>query len=535
MSDYRIIGPREDGYIAYEEGYYMGIMDKEHNVIISTEKHYRSIDVFMNGVAIVFYYDHKLEEGGWGMIDIQGNVVCECKYWYIKLLAGSLYLVQVTPGGKENLMWSDGKMVFKESYGSLYGYRNGYIIACNTIRKTKTTPTRYLKGLLHVRGEVLLPVEYDKIEWMKDYDDYLYIAREGHFGYVKALYGEHAGIEYDVELPDLWQGVEGTVCEGCIYTRGIQPGGKGCGRLFTRSFRDRSLKGHCEYRKTKLNEPSQAERKAIERWKLYLKLEDPFKEPRQLVKDFIEEILDGEINRLVDYDFRQLEGMKRYGDTHGYSYGIYQTDLVCAICTIIFNDIASKEVMFDKKYGNLILRPSPVIQEKMWGTQVGDWFFMLSRIPYGDKAPWVERIKPCADLCKTIGNIYLQPSYLSGYRNCNVFGRFLIDHMLNDLQNALVANKGSKAIMSTISGSKKFFEPYFGQQGWDLLMKRWLFDEVLMDYYGNPEPFTEDFSLCDQTPPKVYFKALDQCINLCHELIPNRSKRMVKQLKEKLH
>ena len=78
MSDYRIIGPREDGYIAYEEGYYMGIMDKEHNVIISTEKHYRSIDVFMNGVAIVFYYDHKLEEGGWGMIDIQGNVVCEC-------------------------------------------------------------------------------------------------------------------------------------------------------------------------------------------------------------------------------------------------------------------------------------------------------------------------------------------------------------------------------------------------------------------------------------------------------------------------
>ena len=32
MSDYQIIGPREDGYIAYEEGYYMGIMDKEHSI-----------------------------------------------------------------------------------------------------------------------------------------------------------------------------------------------------------------------------------------------------------------------------------------------------------------------------------------------------------------------------------------------------------------------------------------------------------------------------------------------------------------------
>ena len=190
--------------------------------------------------------------------------------------------------------------------------------------------------------------------------------------------------------------------------------------------------------------------------------------------------------------------------------------------------------MFDRKRGTLVLMPAPVIQEKLWGTQVGDWFFMLSRISYGDKAPWIERIKPCADLCKTIGNLYLQPRYLSGYRNCNVFGRFLIDHMLHDLHEELVLGKGSKQIKSVTSSTKQFFKPYYGTEGWDVLMKRWLFDEVLMDYYGNPEPFTEDFSLCDLTPPKVYFKALDQCINLCHELIPNRSKRMVQRLKEKL-
>ena len=535
MSDYHIIGPREDGYIVYEEGLFMGLMDNEGNIVISTDKHYRSIDVFINGVAIVYYYDHKPEEGGWGMIDIQGNEVCECKYWYIELLAGSLYRVQVTPGGKENLMWNGGKLIFKESYGSLYGYRHGYIIASNTMRKTKTTPTRYLKGLLHVRGDVLLPVEYDQIGWVKDRDDMLYTARKGYIGYVKALYGEHVGIELDVELPNMWFGVKGTVCEGCIYTRGIDYEGKGCGRLFTKSFRDRNLRGRCEYRKTKLNEPSQFERQAIERWKLFLRLEDPYKEPRQLVKDFIEEKLDGDINRLVNYDFGQLKDMERYGNTRGYAFTNYNTDLVRAIATVIFDDLAPKEVMFERKRGTLVLLPSPVIQEKMWGSQIGDWFFMLSRIPYGDKAPWVERVKPCADLCKIIGNLYLQPHYLSGYRNCNVFGRFLIDHMLHDLHEELVFGKGSKHIKSVTSGSKQFFAPYYGTEGWDVLMKRWLFDEVLMDYYGNPEPFTEDFSLCDLTPPKAYFKALDQCINLCHELIPERSKRMVQRLKEKLY
>lgn len=260
----------------------------------------------------------------------------------------------------------------------------------------------------------------------------------------------------------------------------------------------------------------------------------PLNEPRQLVKDFIAEHLNGDVDGLVNYDLTQLRDTIRYGDTRGYAFSIYQTDLVRAIATIVFDDIASKEVMFGKKRGTLVLKPSPVIQEKVWGTQVGDWFFMLSRIPCGDKAPWVERIKPCADLCKTIGNIYLQPACLSDYRNRNVFGRFLIDHMLVDLQNALVAGKGSKAIMSAISDSKKFFEPYCGAEGWKLLMKRWLFDEVLMDYYGNPEPFTDDFSLSDHTPPHVYFKALEQQINLCHELIPNRSKRMVERLKERL-
>ena len=534
MSDHHIIGPRDDGYILYEEGLYSGVMDTEGNIVVSTEKHYRTIYDFVNGVAIVYHYDRKPDEGGWGLVNEQGNEVCTCKYWYIKLLAGSLYLVQVTPGGKENLMWNDGKIIFKESYGSLYGYRNGYIIACNTIRKTKTTPTRYLKGLLHVRGEVLLPVEYDKIEWLEDYDDYLYIAREGHFGYVKALYGEHRGIEYDVELPDLWQGVEGAVCEGCIYTRGIQPGGKGCGRLFTRSFRDRSLKGHCEYRKTKLNEPSQAERQAIERWKLYLRLEDPFKEPRQLVKDFIAEHLNGDINGLVNYDFNQLRDIKRYGDTHGYAFTIHQTDLVRAIAAIIFDDIASKEVMFDKKRGTLTLQPSALITDTIWGNQVGDWFFMPAFFHCQDMKTMAQRINPCAALCKTIGNLYLQPHYMLGYRHSTVVGRFLIDHMLKDLHDTLVNNHGSKPMRLAVDGSKAFFEPYHGTSGWNLLVKRWMIEDVLIDYYGFPEPITDELNINKYTPKNDYLKVLEQSMRLCYELIPSRSKRMVQALKDKL-
>ena len=535
MSDYHIIGPREDGYIVYEEGLFMGLMDNERNVVISTERHYRSIYNFSNGVAIVYYYDRKPDEGGWGLVDEQGNEVCECKYWYIELLAGSLYRVQVTPGGKKNLMWNDGKLIFKESYGSLYGYRHGYIIASNTIRKTKTTPTRYLKGLLHVRGDVLLPVEYDQIEWVKDRDDMLYTARKGYIGYVKALYGEHVGIELDVELPNMWFGVKGTVCEGCIYTRGIDYEGKGCGRLFTKSFRDRNLRSRCEYRKTKLNEPSQFERQVIERWKLILRLEDPYKEPRQLVKDFIEEKLDGDINGLVNYDFGQLKDMERYGNTRGYSFTIYKTDLVRAIATVIFDDLAPKEVMFDKKWGTLVQDPSPIIPEILWGSQVGDWFYMPAFFHCKEPKALAQRIIPCASLCRTIGNLSWGPVTLFRSKIKSDIEPITIINSFAELHNTLAKGQEGQASGSNKKKKVTFFDPYYGKAGWDLLVRRLMVDSVLVDYYGNPNPFFDATPNYQLSAQNAYLKVLDQCINLCHELIPARSKRMVQRLKEKLY
>ena len=276
-----------------------------------------------------------------------------------------------------------------------------------------------------------------------------------------------------------------------------------------------------------------AERKAKERWQIILRLEDPFKEPRQLLKDFIDEHLEGDINGLINYDFSQIMGVKRYGDTQGYSC-YHNTNLVRAIATIAFDDIASKEVMFDKKYGTLALQPSALITDTIWGNQVGDWFFMPAFFHCKDLRELGQRIIPCAALCKTIGNLYLQPHYMLGYRHSTVVGRFLIDHMLKDLHDTLVNKSGSKSMKSAVSGSKSFFEPYQGTEGWNLLVKRWMIEDVLIDYYGFPEPITDELTINKYTPQSVYLRVLEQSMSLCYELIPNRSNRMVERLKEKL-
>jgi hypothetical protein len=280
-------------------------------------------------------------------------------------------------------------------------------------------------------------------------------------------------------------------------------------------------------------DPSIAERQAIAHWQLILKLEDPFYKSRQLVKDFINKHLNGNIDGLINYDLYKLKDVMYYGDTCG-AFTIYSTNLVRAIATIVFDDIASKEVMFDKKHGTLMLQPSALITDTIWGNQVGDWFYMPAFFRCHDMKALAQRIIPCATLCRTLGNLYIQPAYLTGYRHSTIVGRFLIDHMLHDLHDTLVNNKGSKSMNSTVNASKSFFEPYHGAKGWDLLVKRWMIEDVLIDYYGFPEPITDELTINKYTPQSVYLKVLEQSMSLCYELIPNRSKRMVERLKEKL-
>ena len=536
MYDREAIGQRPDGYTSFMEGLYEGLMDDNGNLVISPTLGYREIKEFIDGVAIGFRIDHKPDEGGWGLLNEKGEKITEFCYWFIELFAGrNLYIVNVTPGLRKNLMWNDGTLVFSNSFQTIYprSYRNGYVVVGNTIRKTKTTPTRYPKGLMHVSGEMLLPVEYDDIDWMEGYDDILCTKREGHIGYVRALYGEHIGIEIDVELPGMWMGVKGSVCEKCIYRRGIDDEGRGCGRLFTKSFRDRNLSGKCEYRKIKLDEPSLFERQAMERWRIIVRRNDPLREHRQLVNDFIKEYLDGDICRLAEYDMRQLKGISRYGETHGYAFDVYYTDLVRAIAAVAFQDIAKKEVMFDKKRGMLTLAPAPLIREDLWGNQIGDIFVMLSFFHHEDKASVNRRIVPCAKLCNTIGNLYIHPYSFEEYRHSHAHGRFLIDHTFADLHKALTGGTPSVQMKRAMAEAKEFFAPYQGEQGWQWLMEQWLTMD-LVDYYYNPEPFFEEVTLTTHMPASTYYRAVNHCIAMCHEIIPRRAEQMVERVKSKL-
>lgn len=96
------------------------------------------------------------KDGKWALVDEAGTPLTEYKYWFVEPWEEGYFRAMVT-GSKYDLLTSDGKEVFHTPIGFIGKIENGYVTIGKTIPKTKTSDTRYLYGLAHVSGVILIP------------------------------------------------------------------------------------------------------------------------------------------------------------------------------------------------------------------------------------------------------------------------------------------------------------------------------------------------------------------------------------------
>lgn len=96
------------------------------------------------------------KDGKWALVDEAGTPLTEYKYWFVEPWGEGYFRAMVT-GSKYDLLTPDGKEVFHTPIGFIGRIENGYVTIGKTIPRTKTSDTRYLYGLAHVSGVILLP------------------------------------------------------------------------------------------------------------------------------------------------------------------------------------------------------------------------------------------------------------------------------------------------------------------------------------------------------------------------------------------
>ena len=330
-----------------------------------------------------------------------------------------------------------------------------------------------------------------------------------------------------------YRGVEGTVCEGCIYDNGIQGKGEGCGRLFIKSFRERYLKGRCEYRKTDIAKPSFFEEmdqyhKKMEKEKVE-KACDTY--ALNKLKKFVAERLDGDIKKLKDFDFYTLREDTEFGDERVSVVGL-ESILVKSILTLAFADTYpdfTYESMDKHKY-----KPDTInITSTIFGINFEDYYKALET--YDAPAELCERVARFGKKVHTIGNIMVLPSGLNLMRNTKPLGRGYCDVFLVEFYKMMIgAKKCNMKMLDALNLKKKEVAAFRTEENFNHIVHELMLEDFL-DEEGKPKQvFQGLFSWEPGISRDTFIKAANEFLDFCEPFVDKRADRIIEKLEKVL-
>lgn len=495
---------------------------------------YNQVSEFVDGVAVA---THRNETGNltWGLIDKDNNPVSEFKYNYVERWGEGYYKCEI--GARKNILRNDGSEVLKVWFNDVFKVKKGLFIFSNTIRKTKEHPTLYMHGLASVNGDILVPPIFNRLMWHDEVVlDFFYaeIDKKPYLitksGSIIDPAGDHLPKPSEGEDNFEWNGPQKTVCDGCIFTDGINGKGEGCRKLQKEEFRNNVIKGSCDH--FKRNEQDLSRQEEREQYKEKQKKDEESKIADEyavnLLKDFIRDKLDGDILRLTSFDFHDLRDDKKYGNCGGYAFCPEKTSIMKAIMALAF-----KEVWPGISYNGL--------EHYDYEADMVNTYLMILGFPLGDNFKGLRNFRPDAALldrcwafyrlCHTIGNYAVWPGGLYLCREKLRRSQRYIDTYLQALQHAFLnPTKGNSDLVKAIHGKQMIYSIYEGKEGFAKMCRKLLLGDYI-DYMGNPiQMFYGVWSDQKDLTRENYFKAIEQYFDFCEEEIVKRSKLIAERL-----
>ena len=326
-----------------------------------------------------------------------------------------------------------------------------------------------------------------------------------------------------------YRGVKDTVCEKCIYAKGIKGNGEGCGRLFINSFRNRYLKGRCEYHKSSLRKHSLHEELAIYREKKAIETSEKTADTYalNLLKDFIAQKLDGNIDNLKTFDISTLRDEPKFGDSD-----INRAPIIRAIMALTFsNTWPNLSVHAIEEYEYWCSQINHF--QRLFGANICDQYFKGLQ-NFGPTEMQHKRALNVAHLINSIGNFWVLPNKQSfdSYLNDSKYKGYA-DKFLKSMYDVIVgSSKIDKTMQGILYKNRKFMTDYQGRLGWNKFVKNMLLNDYVNEEHVPKVIFKHVWSFMKGLTTEEYYEAFDIYCSFCEEYIPKRSELIIKKLKQ---
>lgn len=262
-------------------------------------------------------------------------------------------------------------------------------------------------------------------------------------------------------------------------------------------------------------------------------------EPYNLIKDFIDEKLHGDLQGLVDYDFAQLRGDRKYGAC-GTPFDCDNTILARAIYSIVFDDVwkdMNYNTLQTKKYRGDTINSFNTI----FGKPTADGGYLgLKR--FNPDGHLLERVQKFHSQYHTIGNMMVLPNASIGRYSLNTFrGSYhlwkdYMDQFVIALHKYLICpeEKGNAIFLQLMELNRADFKPYFTEEGFRLLMSKLLLDDYI-DKEGKPLRIFDIIYHWDRRLTRdSYIEHVTQYLDFVEPFIEKRGTRIVEILQSRI-
>ena len=261
---------------------------------------------------------------------------------------------------------------------------------------------------------------------------------------------------------------------------------------------------------------------------------------RSLINNFIEERLQGDLNELARFDFAQLRGDKKYGVCSGSSFDCDNTILSKAIYLLVFEDVWNDLTSFSLENG--MYRGDTINSfNTIFGRAATTGGFVgLNR--FNPDESMQQRVLKFHSLYHTIGNFVILPNArvaghsLNTFRGLHYQWKDYIDKFIGAIHLLLTNSQDSnnERFHQLISANIKDFEPYYHQEGFELLMDKLLLNDCI-NQEGKPKQLFEVvFHWDKQLTRDMYLKHVNQYLNFSESFIEKRGAKMVEIVASKL-
>ena len=261
---------------------------------------------------------------------------------------------------------------------------------------------------------------------------------------------------------------------------------------------------------------------------------------KSLIHDFVKERLQGNLNELVHFDFTQLRGDKKYGVCNGQSFDCDNTNLSKAIYLLVFEDVWKDLTFFSLENGTYRGDTINSFNTTFGKAVETGGFAGLNR--FKPEKSLQQRVQKFHSLYHTIGNFIVLPNAhvdrytMNTFRGSYYHWRDYIDKFIGALYLLLTSTQTAtnERFHQLFAANIKDFEPYYHQEGFELLIDKLLLNDCI-NQEGKPKQlFDVVYHWNKQITRDMYLGHVNQYLNFCEPFIEKRGAKMVEVLASKI-